>query len=510
MPEFSGTKDLRSYFTVLWRWKWLFLAFLVAAPVIAYVIKSGERSVYSSTALVGVSQTTVDTSAINGGGSFSTTNVQAIAELVNTTPVAEVAAGFMRPHPSPSQIAGEVSATADPITNFLKITAQDPSPDRAAAIANAFARAIALNRQNAAIQELDNAIAGFRAQLRHSHGPARTQLQAQVAQLRAARSTQGSNAAILQAAVPSSTPVGLNARRSVEIGLLIGLLLAIGAVVLAESADRRLRTPDDLEGMTDLPLLGNIGPSAFSERLETTTEDEEAFQMLRTSLTFYNVDRSLRSVVITSAGEQDGKTTVATRLALATARAGQNVILVDADLRRARVSARLEVKGGGGLAEVLAGHMESTEALVEKPVDAIGGGRLMVLPAGRVPPNPSGLLSSERMRHVLSELEEQSDLVIIDTPAALAVSDPMPLMRLVSGVVLIARMNRSSRQRIHRLQKMIESAHGTLLGVVATGVGPTSGYYEHYSTKYYAQNGNGHTAKPWGRVVSRRRQPESR
>jgi Mrp family chromosome partitioning ATPase len=103
-------------------------------------------------------------------------------------------------------------------------------------------------------------------------------------------------------------------------------------------------------------------------------------------------------------------------------------------------------------------------------------------------------MSSQQMQDLLRELESQSDLVIIDTPAALAVSDPLPLMRMVSGVVLVARMNRSSRQTIRRLQRIIESASGTLLGVVATGVTASPGY-DHYYPKYYASNGTNGSSK---------------
>jgi Mrp family chromosome partitioning ATPase len=95
------------------------------------------------------------------------------------------------------------------------------------------------------------------------------------------------------------------------------------------------------------------------------------------------------------------------------------------------------------------------------------------------------------MQQLVRQLEVQSDLVIVDTPAALAVSDPLPLMRAVTGVIVVARMNTSTRQTIRRLQKIIEAAHGTLLGVVATGASAGLGY-SHYYPKYYAQNGNGH------------------
>jgi polysaccharide biosynthesis transport protein len=309
---------------------------------------------------------------------------------------------------------------------------------------------------------------------------------------------------VVQPALASNTPAGPHLRRTVELGLLIGILLAIGAVVLAESADRRLRTPEDLETFTALPLLASIAPSAFSGELDTSREDDEAFQMLRTALMYFNVEH-LDSVLVTSPGEKDGKTTVATRLALVTARAGMRVVLVDADLRRAQVSARLGLRTQLGLGAVLAGQCPTDEVLVDYDIthDANQGGQLLVMPAGSPPPNPAALISSPAMQRVLGELESQSDLVIIDSPAALAVSDPLALVPSVSGVVIVARMNRSTRQTIRRLQKMVTAAHGKLLGVVATGVTAGEGYYEHYATKYYAPNGTTNGSK--GAHVLRRR-----
>lgn len=500
MPELTGTKDLRSYLGMLWRWKWLFLFFVIVTPTIAFFVQHGKQKVYKSSALVGVNSTTVNSSIVNTGGSFSTSNITAIGQLVTTTPVADIAAGLLSPPANPRQIESEVTATADPTTNFLTIAVEDPSPARAAALANAFAKAITLNLQQSAVTQIVASITSLRTQLKHL-GPSavatRPQLQAELNQLLAARSTQGSQAAILQAATPSGSPAGTSTRRVVEIGLLIGVLLGFGAVVLAESADRRLRTPEDLEGITDLPLLGVVGPNAFSGEVNTTKEDDEAFQILRTSLMYFNVDRPVDSVLITSAGEKDGKTTVATRLALATASAGLNVILVDADLRRGQATARLGLpRSDGSLGAVIAGTAALGEALVDYPLDATATGRLRVVPAGPPPPNPSALMSSPRMQGILHELESQSDLVIIDTPAALAASDPVPLMRGVTGVVIIARMNRSGRHAIRRLQGIVESAHGTLLGVVATGAGPSPGY-GHYYPKYYAEaNGtNGHGSR---------------
>lgn len=497
MPEFTGTRDLRTYLRILWRWKWLFLIFLIGAPVVAYLIERGQPKVYRSSALVGVNAATVDTTILQSG-TFSTTNVQAVAQLVTTRPVAARAARLMKPPANPGEIVGEITTSADTNTNFLTINAEDRSPQRAAAIANAFAQAISINRQNAALHQLNSAIQGIRNQIQHLGGAAAgsaqgqtlSQLEGQLTQLRAAKATQGSQAAILQSAVPSSSPAGPQTRRSVELAVLIGLLLGLGAVVLAESGDRRLRRPDDLERMADVPLLATIPPSAFSAKLDTGPADEEAFQMLRTSLLYFNPATVHQSIVITSPGEKDGKTTIAIRLALAAARAGLRVVLVDADLRRSQIGSRLGINVKTGLSTVLEERQSGAEsALYPYPIDEPGARTLTVLPAGRPPSNPAALIGSREMKRVIKRLEANADLVVIDTPAALMVSDPLPLIELATGVVLVARMNRSTREKIRRLEKMVKATHGTLFGVVATGVSTGIGY-DYYMSKYYSKNGD--------------------
>jgi capsular exopolysaccharide synthesis family protein len=161
------------------------------------------------------------------------------------------------------------------------------------------------------------------------------------------------------------------------------------------------------------------------------------------------------------------------------------VVLVDADLRRPQAEARLSLdQSMAGLAEVLAGEKELDEVLVEGVIEAPQGGTLTVLPAGKPPPNPSALLSSWELNTVLQTLEDRSDLVVIDTAAALAVSDSLPLIQAASGVVLVVRMNRSSRVAVRRIKKVIVSAQGAVLGVVATGsTRAAAGYGDYYGKR---------------------------
>ncbi|HUR85614.1 MAG TPA: hypothetical protein VMY78_09730 [Solirubrobacteraceae bacterium] len=479
-PDHNESQDFRAYLRSLWRWKFLVLGLLLVVPAISYALESRKQPQYVSSALVQAKTVTIDASlfptAPTGNESILT-----VGRLVQTRTIATAAGKLLRPQEPGGAISGLISVEPDTDTGFLTITARSPQPRRSADVANAFARAISANRTAQTVGQIDLAVAGLvrqRTNLARSD-PQRRIVNEQIQKLRTLRSTQRPEQGIVETAVPSATAVGRNTRRAIELGIVIALLLAAGAVAVAESSDRRLRSADDLESWTGLPLLSAIPVSAFSSD-EGEERDEEAFQMLRAALTYFNVDRRLASVVIASAGQEDGKTTVAVRLAYALARAGGEVILVDADLRQPRIGPRLGLRTTDGLGSVLAGNSTLTKTLIDLPVampgGAIGQGSLRLLPAGPSAPNPAELLSSPSLRSVLSELEADADLVIIDSAAALAVSDTLPLLQVASGVVLIARLNRSTKAAIRRLQKVIEAASGTILGVVVTGASARSGY----------------------------------
>jgi capsular exopolysaccharide synthesis family protein len=485
-PESTGQQDLRTYLRVFWRWKVLFIAIVILIPLGVYLVERGKPKTYQSSTLMELQD--ISQGIGTTGAPIVTGNLAAVARLVTTTPVVDIAAGLL--HEPPGTFAGEVEATADPNTGFLTITATDHDPARAAAVANAFAAALSRHQSEQANAVIDEQIAAATRQLANtprSNPGQRITLSQQIAELRALKGSTGSGAVVVQAATPSATPIGPETRRAVELALVIAVLLGLGAVLLAENADRRLRTAEDVESLTGWPLLAAIPSSAFSpDHLEDPT-DEEAFQMLRGALTYFNVEQQLGSVAVISPMVGDGKTTVAVGLATATARAGKRAILVDADLRRPQVCARLGLTAQAGLGAVLAGERALADVMLDYPLASPGAGSLTVLPAGPPPPNPAALLASESMRRIIRELEGRADLVIVDSVAALAVSDALPLLQSVSGCVVIARMNRSSRAAVRRLQKMLGSAHGTVLGVVVTGSGAAAGGYATYQ---YTENGH--------------------
>ena len=169
------------------------------------------------------------------------------------------------------------------------------------------------------------------------------------------------------------------------------------------------------------------------------------------------------------------------------------MILVDADLRRPQVCTRLGIlEHESGLGDLLVREAKLADVLVRYPIpEEFGAGALLILPAGTPPPNPSELLSSRNMVDLIAHLELQSDLVIIDTPAALAVSDALPLLQAGSGAVLVARMDRSTREAVRRLQRVVTKADGAFLGAVATGVTSGNRYTGYEYEVYRSRNGSG-------------------
>jgi capsular exopolysaccharide synthesis family protein len=285
------------------------------------------------------------------------------------------------------------------------------------------------------------------------------------------------------------------------LGALVGVMLAF----LAQVFDRRIREAGELERLAGSPLLG-IVPLTDPNR-KRTPEVAEAFKILRAGLVYFNLSRKLRAVAVCSPLKGEGKTTVATNLATALARAGWTVIVVDADMRHPQVAPRLGVSGKRGLGDVLVGACGLDEALTDVEVRE---GRLRVLPSGRPPPNPSELIASREMRNLLEELRVMADLVVIDTPPTLQVGDAIALLDQVSGVLVVGRLGETTRDAMRRMISVVETAGGDVLGVVATATkAGLYGYgdYGGYAYEAHEPRSNGRSArarKPKRRKLSGR------
>ncbi len=469
-PEF----DPRRYLRILWRRKLSFLIVIAIVPTAAYFWSSRSAKIYQSASIIQVeSDGTVNIGPLAQASSTgpSQSSIDVTAALVNTPVIAGGAAALLHPPSSdPRSLIGAIVATPNETTGFITLTSSAATPGRAAEVANAFANAVVAFRTHQAVAQIDTAIKQIEAELpSERYAVSRAQLSDQLRTLRALRIGQGSNAVVVESAVANRSPVSPQPARALKLSLLVAVLLALCTVALRESFDRRTRELADVEGVLGLPVLAVIPGAAFRGG-SSGADVREAFHTLRANIGYFNVDRPIRSLMVTSPARGEGKTTVAVNLALDMAIAGRKVVLVDADLRHPRVNARLGLGDGPGLGDVVSGKCSLAEALIDYPVAASGAGRgqLLILSAGPPTANPSELLSSRHVGRLISDLEALCDLVIIDTTPVLALSDAIPLMKRVSGLLIVARMKHSNRNALRRLRKVITAGGATPLGTVVT------------------------------------------
>ena len=291
---------------------------------------------------------------------------------------------------------------------------------------------------------------------------------------------------VVEAPALPTSPVSPRPLRNLALALVLGLLLGVGLAVLRETLDNTVKNPDDALEATGAATLGAIAYDEQTRKRPLIVSDSprsvrsEAFRQLRTNLQFVQVDGPLRSLVITSSVPGEGKSTTACNLAITMAQAGLRVCLVEADLRRPRVADYLGLVGAVGMTDVLIGRVRLEEAL-----QPWGDGMLAVLPSGPLPPNPSELLSSHGMAELMKSLQDRFDLVLLDAPPLLPVTDGAVLSTLADGAVLCVRASKTRRDQLTQAAGALRAVDAKVLGVVLTMV-PTKGpdAYHGYGNDY--------------------------
>lgn len=284
-----------------------------------------------------------------------------------------------------------------------------------------------------------------------------------------------------EALVPAS-PEGPSIASNLTLGFVLGLAAGYGIALLRRVMDTRVRSVRELEEITEIPVIGGIvnDPDLEKKRLTVHSKAQspqaKSYRALHTSLQLLNVDPKNRSFVITSANRGEGKSTTALNLAFVLSQAGSRVIVVDSDLRSPMLAEYLGIEGGAGLTDVLIGRSD-----LEDVVQRWGETESYVLPAGRIPPNPSELLGSDEMKTILETLQEQYDYVILDAPPALSVTDAAVLGRLASSTLLVVAAGLTTRQELESALHGLETAENDLLGIVMTRLPVRGSGRYHYS-----------------------------
>jgi len=467
-------QDLWKLLRVLGRHKWLLVLLIVGLPTAVYVVSASARKMYAASAIIQVQGAAIDTSLFaQGAGTPQTGEIAAAARLAKTQAVAQAAAARLNPRPARlKSLIDAIEATSEIETGFVTIKARSLSPPRAAEIANAYAAALVAARSEQARAQINKTIIGVQRQisaLPDDDTTGRRTLSAELQRLRALQAAQNNNAVLVQPALIPDSAVSPKPIRNAAFALILAALLGVGLAFLIERLDRRVQRSEELRDVTGLPVLALLPAASLQPRRQSRLYESDAIQSLRASLSYFDIDQPMRSMIVSSPGAGEGKTTVAANLAMSLARSGRDVILIDADLRRSELSERLALDPHApSLTSLLASGSSLSAALTAVEID---GGRLRVMPAGSPPPpNPSELMQSDRMREVLKTAESICDIVIVDSTPLLPVSDIVPVLREVSGMILLVRMKRTTREAIKRALEIVELAGGTALGLVAIGV----------------------------------------
>lgn len=423
------------------------------------------------------------------------------AELVQIPRVRERASRALGGRISAKDIGAGLTVTPKTGTTLVDIKVTNEDPRFAAQIADAVRDAFIATRRETAARQFTDAERDLAAQLADLPAAQRSSDAADVirdrlAQVRTLRTVSNGGIETVQTARIPSEPVSPRPKRDSILALLAGGLLGLGAALLRARLDDRIREPEELAEVWDLPVIGLVPQS---EELSTPGahlpdgSSLEAFALARTNLRYLHVGGDVKTVVVSSAIPAEGKSTVAWNLALAAAMAGSKVLLVEGDLRQPVLATRLGLTASKGFSELLAGLAsidDVTESVTLSDGTAIEGS-IDVIPAGMTPPSPIALLERPATPQLLAELREGYDIVFIDSPPATVVADAMVLMDAADGAVVVARLGRTTRGAAERLREVLESHDTPVLGQVING-GDGGGAYGYG----YAYTGGTRTSAP--------------
>ncbi|WP_164701578.1 polysaccharide biosynthesis tyrosine autokinase [Modestobacter sp. KNN46-3] len=473
-----NVKEIPQVFRLGW---WLLAMGALAGMLVAGVLTYLSTPLYSSSTKLFVSMgASTDTSAAYQGNLFSQQRVASYADLLTGEQLAARVVDELDLGLTPAQVAAKVQSTALPDTVILRVVVTDTEPTRAYDIAASLGR----------------------------------QFTDQVSELETPAGAEVSTVKVttVQEATLNPAPISPDRTGNVGLGLVLGLLVGVGLAVLRVRLDNTVKTPADVQDATASTVIGTVleDPELARDHLVADLDrhslSSEAYRSIRTNLQFLDVDHPPRVIVVSSSVPSEGKSTLAVNLSNVLAQSGSRVCLIEADLRRPRVTRYMGLISGAGLSNVLAG-----EAAFHEVAQPWGDGRLTVLAAGPMPPNPSEMLGSAQMRTLLSHLREHNDFVIIDAPPLLPVTDAAVLSVHADGCLLSARHGHVRQAELSEAAQALARIDARLLGVVLNRVPMAAGAARGYGYGYsYEPDPDRATLKPRAKAHGSTKQGRSR
>ncbi len=513
--------SFRTYLRILLSRKWSVLIIMVLTIASAFVYTHRQATIYQASAQL-LLQPTETQQIIDGGSfSFSTPSVPDEVQRLEGNGVAKVVKKMLGYAPG-------ISGSELGQTDVMLVTANASTGQLAAKIANTYAQAYLSYAQSSAVSNLmasdkiiesqltqvNQKVSNLQSQLtaasKSGNSAQETSIQSQLSSVQSEQNllNQQANqitmamqlssvaAQLIATATPPSTPTQPDLKRNLLAGFVAGLILGIAFVIAREYFDDTLRSEEELhlslsrsEKTAKTLVLGSIPfgdemiPGSSYQRVtsieDPTSPQAEAYRELRTSLQFLQVREPIEIVLASSPSGGEGKSTTLANLAVMLARTGKSVVMLSLDLRRPRLHEYFQVSNSVGFTSVLVGEVSLDEALVE--VGGIGG--LSLLSAGPLPPNPAELLSSPSAEEIIMELKDRFDVVLIDSPPILRVTDAAVISTMADTSLLVVRAGLTTRRDMVKALDAFAKIGSSVAGIIINALPTEMTYKDRY---YYS------------------------
>jgi capsular exopolysaccharide synthesis family protein len=516
-PSFS--EDLQRYLSLLWRWAWLLALATLLAALTAFAVARRTTPVYQASALVQIIEAPSTKAVDMGVLQTSERLARTYVETMTTRPVLGRVIENLDLAMDTSSLGDAINAQPLRDTQLIRVQVEHTDPVTAALIANALVAEFAeQNREEQAMRfaasklNLENQLAQLEIQMDEARitlqeigstsneRNERDRLEASLAQqsqtyasllqsyeqVRLTEAQTTSTVVLKEPAVAPSSPIHPRTATNTALASVVGLMLAVGVVFLIEALDDTLGTPDDVVRHLNLPVLGIIGIHEFIEGMPVVRNHPrspvaESFRLLRTNLQFTSVDRPMETLLVTSPSPNEGKSTVAANLALVIAQSERKVALLDADMRRPRVHKLLGLPNRIGVSSLfIMPQIQIDGALRPSEIP-----NLFTMTSGKTPPNPVELLGSAKMGEILDQIKSLVDVVVIDSPPVLAVTDSSVLASRIDGVLLVLKPGATKIAAARQAVEQLRRVGAPLLGVVLNEVKITNSRYKYNYYKGY-------------------------
>ena len=541
----APSADLRKYFWLIWRWAWLIALTAVLAALGAYIFSRMQTPIYQANTTILVNKS-ASSQASNYSAIYLTSErlTSTYAAMLTKKPMMDKVIERLGIKDTTLEFNVKVNPVRD--TQLLQLLVESTDPYMAANVANELVtvftdeiRKLQESKYLASKDNLQSQLTYLEKQIednskaldtliqnnikliqqqpssneviteptqtleeraRQLNTPEIDQLETRLTQyrqiyasvlasyeqVRLAEAQTTTSFIQVEMAVPPEKAIRPQVLRNTLLAAIVGLMLAIGVIFAIEFLDDTIRDPETITSLTGLPVLATISRHEQTANEPITQAHprspvSKSFRSLRTNVKYAGVDKPIRRLIISSPTPEDGKTTIATNLATALAQGGSKVVLIDADLRRPRIHKVFGLENKVGLSSLFV----QPEIYADGYFQSVKTENLHILPSGGTPPNPSELLGSRKMNEILKQMEEKYDIILLDTPPVLTVTDAVALSSSVDGILIVAKIGKTKQAALLQAIEQLRQVNANIIGLVINDVDTRSARYYYYYRNYY-------------------------